>query len=143
MATERVFQCPSCRTQVPAASLFEALRSVAESAGPACFRCKTSMVLHLNFDFGLGAQGKAQIVSAAYLPQKLEQWENGGDKVTHYPFLVVAREPDGPQSVWLPYWHLVKTRDRVLAKYGQWAPFMSRDLFAELVMRARNDGWLV
>ena len=142
MATSRRFECPACGSRQAADQLFEALLQVAQHRTPICALCETSQNLHLNFEFGLNASEKDQVVLGAFLPRERETWNDGDSKVTFYPFLVVTHRIGRDRAAWLPYWHTVENGPRSKTKYGQWAPAMDMHLFVDLVDQAREAGLL-
>jgi hypothetical protein len=96
--------------------------------------------LHLSFDFALGVQDKNAEVLASVYPHQPEDWRGG--TVTFYPFLIVTKREGRDKAVWLPYWHVTQDGEKENLKYGQWAPFMDRELFEALLSQARNAGYL-
>jgi hypothetical protein len=46
--------------------------------------------------------------------------------------------------VWLPYWHLdtESATGKTAQKFGQWAPIMDEELFADLVAQAQSAGYV-
>jgi hypothetical protein len=144
MATHHKFRCPACGEETRKSRLFDAVKTVAEDRKPACRRCGGSTDLHLSFDFALGVQDKNAEILASFYPHPPEDWclVSGRRTVTFYPFLVVTNREGRDQAVWLPYWHVVQTGEKVNLKYGQWAPFMDMELFEDLLSQARNAGYL-
>jgi hypothetical protein len=130
LATSRYFTCASCRKEQWAGSLFKTLQHMVRSRPSAC-DCGQPRHLKLTFQFGLEAGEYGCKVLSVFLPESryLAVWEDSaGGTVTFYPFLViVASIEDDHQSVWLPYWHVVRFADRrrPQTKYGQWAPHMT------------------
>jgi hypothetical protein len=71
-------------------------------------------------------------------------WKNEqGRKITLHPFLIIleAETPIKKRKVWLPYFHL-EEGNKVIKKYGQWAPSMDIDLFADLISKAHKAGYV-
>jgi hypothetical protein len=97
----------------------------------------------LEFEFGLGAPDKRAAVVGSFLPKVPEAWrDRNGASVTFYPFLVVVERYGRERATWLPYWHVIEHEGRRQTKYGQWAPFMDRHLFEDLVAQAVRAGML-
>jgi len=89
MATDSYWVCSGCKSRTKAKGLFGALKSVAEQSLAPC-QCGQSLSLELIFAFALGASHNIFMVSAAYLPRKIETWDDTeGNKVSFYPFMVV------------------------------------------------------
>ena len=140
MATIRQFICDTCKP-ANAGNLFEALRKIATTRSLPCPRCGNPLRLRLKFNFGLNAKHSDCTVLAAFTPQRREKWKDeNGNPVEYYPFLVFLKRHGRETAVWLPYWHLVTTKKRVIRKYGQWAPFMDMHLFRNIMRQARQRG---
>jgi hypothetical protein len=96
------------------------------------------------FDFGLQA-GRADCkVLAAFLPRAPDVWQQKDERwVTFYPFLVVMERTDNQaRAFWLPYWHAVEGTTTREIKYGQWAPFLNKPLFEDLIAQVREGGYV-
>lgn len=118
--------------------MFDALRDFSKSQK--CPKCGAAhRDLHLIFDFGLNASNSDCTVLASFTHKKPESWKDkDGSKVEFYPFLVVLRRHGRQKAVWMPYWHLVHKKKRIIKKYGQWAPFMDMDLYKDLLKQAKK-----
>jgi hypothetical protein len=141
MATERKYQCDCGLTSV-AGYLVDELQRIAENRPEMCLLCRKAKELILTFHFGLKGGDPECMVLSAFSPTETAQWgDEKGRKITFLPFLVVV-DCEGERSLWLPYWHLVEADGAVQRKYGQWAPFMSRQTFHDLLNQARRAGYL-
>ena len=137
MATERYFNCPKCRRRIPSLELlFDVLLEFPKSV-PDC-SCGESCELLLIPPFALGAGGMCFKVLDAF--HESVSWMNDKKRVTFYPFLIVLEgRGDGKRKFWLPYWHVEGSR----RKFGERAPWMDADLFADLLCKAHARGYLV
>ena len=142
MATHKKYVCSNskCKKKSKPSRLLDALLEFSK-APPKCADCGTQTDLKLQFELGLGLGETECTVLDVFTPKHPEKWEYNGDTVRFYPFLVVLRENDGTPRVWLPYWHVVETKEgKKKKKYGQWAPFMRERYFKELLSQAREKG---
>lgn len=146
MATKRNWHCEKGCDPIKAASLFDALLSIAEGTKLDCPRHPGNLRnLKLEFPLGLGATDSSCTAARAFLPKELERWtdQRNGSEVCFYPFLVVLKRHAREHAAWLPYWHIVTYKNgRVKKKYGQWAPFMDEHLLYDLLKQARDQGFL-
>lgn len=126
--------------------MFDSILDVARGRLPVCAECGARTELQLRFQFGLGAGACPVRVLSAFCPDEPPSWENDGSRITFYPFLVVVSPLESgyenDTSIWLPYWHLVRTEVSDIPKYGQWAPFMDQGIFEELRSKAVAAGLL-
>jgi hypothetical protein len=146
MATKRNWHCPNGCAPIKAASLFDALLSIAKREQLACPQHPGDLRnLKLEFPLGLGASDSSCTVDRAFTPRKLESWTNrDGSSVYFYPFLVILQRHGREHAAWLPYWHIVTLKNgRIKKKYGQWAPFMDEHLLYDLLEQARGHGFFV
>lgn len=142
MATIRQYLCRKCPPR-HAGKLFDALLAMAQGEAGRCATCGGPRRLRLKFDFGLGARHSDCTVTHVFTPRRTQTWKDAkGRKVQFYPFLVLLDRHGRKRAVWMPYWHLVHGRDRVIKKYGQWAPFMDERLYLDLLAQARAGGLL-
>lgn len=143
MATDRAYLCSrdDCAHRRWAPSLFAALKDVAHRQEVACPLCGAPSSLELTFPFALGAGTRTCRVVAAFLPEKIVDWQDGDATVQFYPFLAVTESNNKDQSFWLPYWHVTTREGRSTNKYGQWAPYIDSSLFASMVSQARAEGY--
>jgi hypothetical protein len=125
--------------------MFSALRRLAQHQMPACPQCQQPMQLHLTYAFALGVTKRDALALAAFLPADPPKWDDQGRVVTFYPFLVVVERAPSERAAWLPYFHVVRdpTTQKVVSKYGQWAPFLGLALFEDLLVQARKAGYLL
>lgn len=141
MATEVKYLCPKCR-QAQWYSLFQALGSKA-GGRLSCSSCKHDLEMQLTFSKRIGFDGR---VVAAFLPDDINEWDEGKEHWEFYPFLVIVEslKNDEPgQKIWLPYWHKVTANDGgIRTPYGQWAPFIDINAFQQLLKKARKKGYL-
>jgi len=138
MATERYYGCKCGQTQC-GSSLFDVLRSFQARETQTCRSCRQEKALNLVFPFSLGVGRTECKVLAVFLPRKLETWlDKDRKKVTFFPFLVIVKREGRKEACWLPYWHLKRGK----RKYGQWAPFMDKPLFEDLLSQAHRAGYL-
>jgi hypothetical protein len=144
MATERSWYCKECGKSLPAGSLFESLKSVADSSVEPCGACQGEVHLRLKFDYGLGAGGAECKVVDCFYPDEPQAWDDPSttpaQHVTFYPFVVITVSKESGLGVWLPYWHVTKQGASEKKKYGQWAPSMDLHIFSKLVQKARERG---
>lgn len=138
MATKRIWECESCKDKRHAGSMFDALRDFSRSRK--CPECKAAhRELRLIFDFGLNASHSNCTVLASFSHRTPQSWtDKDGSKVEFYPFLVILKRHGRQEAVWMPYWHLVHKKKRVIKKYGQWAPFMDMNLYKDLLKQAKK-----
>lgn len=138
MATERTWECKSCKDKRPANSMYDALRDFSTSRKcPECGAARRD--LRLIFDFGLNASHSDCTVLASFSHKKPQKWKDkDGSRVEFYPFLVILQRHGRQKAVWMPYWHLVHKKNRVIKKYGQWAPFMDMALYKNLLKQAKR-----
>ncbi len=141
MSTNKIFRCEKCKDQRYVGELFSALLSITRNETFKCLKCEGCYRIHLNFQFALGVNQNEGEVIAAYLPDKLDQWTNKGDEITYYPFLVVLKYNYG-KEIWLPYWHVIKRGDKLLKRYGQWAPVIRMNDFMEMTDRAKSENYI-
>jgi len=125
--------------------MFEALRNIANDSRLACPLCGADCHLEFEFQFALAVGNYRYRVLAAFVPERSVSWNTSvGDDVVFWPFLVILNNPSEGNSVWLPYWHEVKSPSgAVHNRYGQWAPFMNQASFASLLAQARAKGYSV
>jgi hypothetical protein len=122
--------------------LLDLLLAQAQGDPHRCPRCGAEAKLRLKFEFGLGARDSECTVLASFIPQKLESWSQpDGTAITFYPFLVILQRHGRKLAAWLPYWHVIDGDGKRTRKYGQWAPFMDFELFADLLNQARQSGY--
>ena len=140
MASLRKWCCESCNSESKAINLFDALMAVAAHSHRNCAECGNKLSLTITFPFALNAEHNTFIVRHAYTPSNPESWKDAsGHPVLFYPFLVVGDRPGRANAIWLPYWHLHQTPQKVKRKYGQWAPFMDTRLFNDLLAQADKE----
>lgn len=143
MATQRWWRCDHCRVDREAGPLLPALKAVADSSVPSCPECSRPRRLRLKLDLAFRAGGTSCDVIASFYPRPPQSWQlNASEIVTYLPFLVVGDADNGERVVWLPYWHVVSRDGRELTRYGQWAPYLDRRVFADLVRQAQCAGIL-
>jgi hypothetical protein len=146
MATKQTVRCLKCGDTPVKGTLFRALLDIAENPNDRkCKHCGSDVSLCLGFEFGLDAADKESVIERVFRPRDLERWPStDGSTVSFYPFLVVLNRKNRERAVWLPYWHLLERPGwkRPKEKYGQWAPFMDRHLFEDLLSQARDAGLL-
>lgn len=142
MATDRFHLCSGCKHKSRTARLFDALFDIATRQTQDCTKCGGPTVLHLTFDYALGAAGASNGVLDSFLPDDIVEWTYEGKRIEFYPFLVITETETHDRGVWLPYWHVVAERDNSVKKFGQWAPSMDFSLFAQLVGKAQKAGYL-
>jgi hypothetical protein len=148
MATDRFFVCASCGNEEWAGGLlFEVLRNRARGE-PAPCACGGQRYFKVTFPFARDAGRYTCKVVHAFLPEWETKWpDRAGGEVTFYPFLIIGESLNGKnqQTAWLPYWHITTYADgrTMQTRYGQWAPHMDADIFANLVDQARRAGLLV
>ncbi len=141
MATIRWYWCPKCKPAKPISPrLFDALMKLTKREECRCPSCKDNLQLRLKFPFALGAKGKEVTALASFLPDPLLEWDNNGQRVIFYPFMVITEGEFG-KSVWLPYFHVVGDEKRRL-KYGERAPYIGIGHFESLLKQARLAGYL-
>lgn len=140
MATQSWLECSACTIPPPWAPLFDQLKQIAD--GERC-SCGEPLRLTLKFAFALGAGRNACTVVAAFRPRTTTglTWQNAGEQVEFFPFLVLTTDPTETEAAWLPYWH-VTTGTRKVLKYGQFAPYMDMHIFIDLLNQARQAGCL-
>lgn len=146
MATIREWHCSSGCAPAKAGPLFDALLRVAQRKARACpAHPNTPLQLQLDFDFGLSAKHSRCTVLGAFTSRQPQSWPGVDQtRVRFFPFLVVLQRHGKELAAWLPYWHLVDSKDgRTKKKYGQWAPFMDAHLFEELLSQAHGQGFFL
>lgn len=144
MATERHWICSTCDSREWAGRLFDVLREVSAGAQSPCATCGAVRTLELVLPFGVGAGPHRGKVLDVFLPEDIRSWrDEKNNLVEYFPFLVMVESlAEGYVSAWMPYWHLVTDGGgRIERKYGQWAPFMDLESFANLVLKARTKGY--
>ena len=142
MGTGRYIECTKCDNWSYPESLFLALREIAESGSSTPCGCGARTELHLDFNFATDGSGPRQcVVRNAFLPKRRPSWKQGNQIVEFFPFLVFLeqRKPYG-RAVWLPYWHVKRSKAKRTTLFGQWAPFMGQDLYRSLLRQARAAG---
>ena len=136
MATKRYYSC-GCGPK-RCWSLFDALRDFKSRDTQKCKVCGKRAELHLVLPFGLGAGSPDCTVFSVFAPSELEYWlDKDGKRVTFFPFLVILKR-NNKLACWQPYWHVKYNKK----KYGQWASFMSKTIFQDLLLQARKAGYL-
>jgi|SRR5882724_2156496 len=143
MATNHWYECSRGHQDGPG-GMFAGLQNFAQSGPPKCNVCEESSKYLFEFEIGLNGAGSRCEAVAVYQPDRVESWETAdGHDVEFFPFLVILRTAGSSElSCWLPYWHLVHTKEGIQTKYGQWAPMMQSDLFEDLIRKARAGGYL-
>jgi hypothetical protein len=143
MATKHWFRCLRGHEDAPL-SMFVGLQGFAQSGPRQCASCEEPSRYLFKFEVGLDGSGSRCEAIAVYLPDRVERWDTAaGEAVEFFPFLVILRTADSAElSCWLPYWHLVHTKQGIKTKYGQYAPMMQSDLFEDLLRKARLSGYL-
>ena len=122
MATERLFVCKKCGSSERAGGLFNALDDQTKSGPAPCPKCGSECYLKVTFPFGLGAGKFVGRVLAVFSPKSRPVWRDANrGKIEFYPFLVICESLDAgkQRNVWLPYWHVSRSRGHAKAKYGQ------------------------
>jgi len=141
MATIRQYICKNCPPK-NAGRLFDALKKKAKGKILECQKCGMPYdSLRLKFDFALGATNSECTVLDCFLPKDIAKWKDGKKTVEFYPFLVIVKRHGKENATWLPYWHIIKDKEKKTIKYGQWAPFMDSHLFNSLLEQAKKKGY--
>ena len=145
MATRVEWKCDKYSKSAGLPWMLDALLSVHQSDSETCPYCGNKTHLHLSFDFATSTSGRTKCrVLDVFLPPKdlRKPWSKGGQRIEYYPFLVVVKlDKGGGLAVWLPYWHVKKGPQKILKRYGQWAPFMETELYESLLAQAQVKGY--
>jgi len=147
MATNYHFQCPTCGKGHWPGGLHEVFaRWTREGGAWTCEECDAPYHFYLTFPFAFGADGRVRMVDI-FKPKTSCVWTDPGTghRIEYHPYLAIGETLDATPKLtaWLPYWHSDEHGGRTKMKFGQWAPHMDLQLFAELVDQAREKKHLV
>ena len=94
--------------------IFDTLLDYSNGNKERCRKHGCECELIFEFPFGLDVKHNRSTLLECFAPKQPQKWHTKqGDKVIFYPFLVIFKRHSRNRAIWLPYWHVVKSKKGV------------------------------